>query len=138
MSEATRLPDAEMDVMSRLWASGPMTARQLRDGLAESRPLSHSSICTLLARLEEKGYVTRQKGDAGKAFIYRPAKPRASASSEVLGRLVDRLFEGKPMSLVASLLESHPPSAEQLDELQNLLSELRSAQTDRRRKGPKS
>lgn len=138
MSGATRLPDAEMDVMSRLWAAGSMTARQLREALAESRPLSHSSICTLLTRLEEKGYVQRQKGDTGKAFVYRPTKPRQSASSEVLGRLVDRLFEGKPMSLVASLLESHPPSPEQLDELQRLLSQLQSAQTDRHRKGPKS
>ena len=85
-------------------------------GVSESRPLTHSSICTLLARLEEKGYVQRQKGDAGKAFVYRPAKPRESASRDVLGRLVDRLFEGEPMSLVASLLESRPPSPEQLDE----------------------
>jgi len=138
MAEATRLPDAEMDVMSRLWAAGPMTARQLREALAESRPLSHSSICTLLARLEEKGYVRRQKGDTGKAFVYRPAKPRQSASSEVLGRLVDRLFEGEPMSLVASLLESRPPSPEQLDELQRLLSQLRRAHANRQRRGPKS
>lgn len=136
MGESERLPDAELDVMGRLWAAGSLTARELREALALTRPMSHSSICTLLARLEDKGYVCREKADTGKAFVYRPAKPRESTSREAVGRLVDRLFSGEPISLVASLLESRPPSPEQLDELERLLAQLR-RRPDRKRRGEK-
>lgn len=138
MGEQERLPEAELDVMSRLWAAGPQTARQLREALADVRPMTHSSVCTLLGRLEQKGFVKREKAAVGKAFLYKPARARETTSREALGQLVNRLFGGQPMALVVSLLESHPPSPEQIDELEELLTQLRRQRTARRGKRGKS
>lgn len=137
MGEQERLPEAELDVMGHLWAADPQTARQLREALADQRPMTHSSICTLLGRLEQKGFVEREKGAVGKAFLYKPVRARETTSREALGQLVNRLFGGQPVALVASLLESHPPSPEQIDELEELLSQLRRQRTARRGKGGK-
>ncbi len=138
MNEPQRLPEAELDVMSCLWAAGPQTATQLRESLRDRRPMTHSSVCTLLGRLEQKGYLKREKAAVGKAFVYKPAQARESTLREALSQLVDRLFGGQPMALVAALLESRPPSPEQIDELEELLSQLRQQGPARRRTGKKS
>lgn len=126
--KAGELPPAELDVMSCLWR-GLETATAIREALAVSRPLSHSSVCTLLKRLEEKQFVRREKGPVGKAFVYRANVPAESSGRRMLQRLVDRLFGGDGVSLIASLLESHPPSDEELVQLEVLLSDLKSRRT---------
>ena len=129
------LPDAELDVMSCLWEGGPLTAREIREALAPSRPMSHSSVCTLLARLETKGFVAREKGTVGKAFVYQAAMPPTRTRRRLVGQLLDRVFSGSGVDLVASLLESRPPTERQLNELQQLLNELRKRK--KRRTGEK-
>ena len=124
MSER-RLPDAELDVMACLWREGPATARRLREALADKRPMAHASISTLLKRLEEKGLGAREKGPVGKAFVYRARGKPAKTYRRMLGDLLDRVFDGSGVALVASLFETRPPSEEEIDELERLVRELR-------------
>ena len=72
------LPDAELEVLACLWQKGEATARDVREAMASYRPLTHSAVSTLLARLQEKGLVGRRKGPVGKAFLFR-ATDRPSA-----------------------------------------------------------
>jgi predicted transcriptional regulator len=118
------LPTAELDVMACLWR-GLATAADIRTALAETRPLSHSSVCTLLGRLEAKGLVTREKGPVGKAFLYRPTIPATGPRRTLLAGLLKRLFAGNRVALVASLLETAPPTPDELDEFAELLDHLR-------------
>ncbi len=122
------LPPAELDVMSCLWR-GQTTAADVRTALADTRPLSHSSVCTLLGRLETKGLVERERGPVGKAFIYRPTLPAAGPRRTLLAGLLDRLFAGNRVALVASLLETAPPTPSELAELSALLAELKASQS---------
>ncbi|MFO0899118.1 MAG: BlaI/MecI/CopY family transcriptional regulator [Pirellulales bacterium] len=122
------LPPAELDVMSCLWR-GQTTAADVRTALADTRPLSHSSVCTLLGRLEAKGLVERERGPVGKAFVYRPTLPAAGPRRTLLAGLLDRLFAGNRVALVASLLETAPPTPAELAELSALLAELKASQS---------
>src|SRR4051812_23798857 len=107
------LPPAELDVMSCLWRN-LVTAGEIREALNRRRPMAHASVCTLLKRLEDKGCVERQKGPTGKAFVYRALIQPTKTSKTVLSRLLDRLFGGNGVALVASLLETRPPSDDEL------------------------
>ena len=118
------LPPAELDVLQCLWNADAMTARQVRETLREKRPLSHSSVCTLLDRLLNKGYVTRQKGSSGKAFVYEANMAASTAQGRVLERIVESLFGGSGVDLIASLLETKPLSESELTELQKMLDSL--------------
>jgi predicted transcriptional regulator len=120
------LPNAELDVMRCLWQGQPLTARQVREELGAERPLAHSSVCTLLRRLEAKGFVEREKGSTGKAFVYRAAVPPTRTRRRLLHDLLNRLFAGSGVDLVAALFESRPPTQQQLDDLQKLVDDLRS------------
>jgi BlaI family penicillinase repressor len=120
-----QLPDAELEVMACLWQRGPATAREIRDALHAQRPMVQASVFTLLKRLEVKGLVAREKGPVGKAFVYRAIDKPASTQRHLLGSLVDRVFRGSGIALVASLLESRPPTESEIDDLEKLLAELR-------------
>jgi BlaI family transcriptional regulator, penicillinase repressor len=120
-----QLPDAELDVMACLWRGGRLTAREVREALAQKRPMAHASVCTLLKRLEDKGLVARSKGSVGKAFVYQAQTQVGATRRRLLGELLDRLFGGSGVALVSSLLESRPPTRAELDELQSLLDGLR-------------
>jgi len=120
-----RLPDAELDVLSALWRSGEATVRELRASLDATRPMTHGALFTLLRRLEKKGLVVRRKGSVGKAFVYR-SRPRPDPSYKKLARrLVERVFGGDRLKLVAALLETRAPSDAELDALQRLIARHR-------------
>lgn len=120
------LPDAELDVMLCLWKKGPQTAAAIREMLSAGRPMTHASVSTLLARLANKGLVTREKGTVGKAFVFRATVERNPIQRQLVGDLLDRVFGGSGIALISTLLESRRPSARELDELSTLVRELRS------------
>jgi BlaI family penicillinase repressor len=119
------LPNAELDVMRCLWQCDALTAREIREKLETERPMSHSSVCTLLRRLEAKGFVTHEKGTSGKAFVYRAAVAPTRTKRRLVRDLLTRLFAGSGVDLVAALFESRPPTDKQLNDLQELLDDLR-------------
>jgi len=118
-----RVPEAEMDVLAALRRSGPMTVNDLAVSLGGSRPMTHGSVSTLLARLEAKGLVARRKAEVGKAFLYFSTPRAEGALRGIAERLVSRLFGGDRMALVASLLEEKPLAPDEIERLEGLLAE---------------
>jgi BlaI family transcriptional regulator, penicillinase repressor len=126
MVETHNLPDAELEVLACLWEKGEATAREVREAIGRFRPLTHSAVSTLLTRLQEKGLVDRRKGPIGKAFLFRPTDRPKRTRRRLLGDLLERVFGGDPLAVVNSLFETRPPSAEELNALEQLLAQLRS------------
>lgn len=124
MSEDS-LPDAELEVLSCLWQQGHMTAREVREHLIDSRPLSHSAVSTLLQRLMDKQMVVRRKAGSGKSFVYRAVRKSERAGRRLADGILSRVFGDNPLAIVSSLFESRSPTSEELDQLQALLDELR-------------
>ena len=130
------VPPAERDVLACLHHHKEATARQLREALHRYRPMTHGAIVVLLKRLEAKKLVGKEKGPVGKAFVYYPTRPSRSAFTGLVRDLVQRVFHGDPISLVASLFETQAPTAEQVERLQELLRDLR--RKGNQRKGGRS
>jgi BlaI family transcriptional regulator, penicillinase repressor len=138
MTTEYELPDAELDVMTCLWNVPAATARQIRETLRDRRPLAHASVCTLLGRLEAKGLVVRQRAPVGKAFLYRAATRPDRAHRHLVKKLLDGVFHGNGVALVASLLESRPPTETEIAELERLLNNLRESQSRKARRPKRS
>ncbi len=120
-----RLPDAELEVMACLWGLRKATARQLREAMDDYRPMAHTSMVTLLGRLEVKGLVRRAKGPVGKAFVYTPTRRPGGMYRRVVGDVLQRIFRGSGPALVAALFETQPPTPAEIEVLQQLLDRLR-------------
>ena len=50
---------AELAVLKHLWSAGPQSAREVQDGISAATGWSYSTTRTLLARMTEKGLITR-------------------------------------------------------------------------------
>ena len=117
--------------MQCLWEHGALTAREVREMLEDARPMTHSSVCTLLNRLTEKRLITREKARTGKAFVYSAVVAPTKTRRRLVSDLLDRVFAGSGVDLVASLLESRPPTEDELADLQKLIDELKANRSRR-------
>jgi BlaI family penicillinase repressor len=125
------VPAAELEILACLQRLGEATAREIRENLHSFRPMTHGALLNLMKRLETKRLVTRKKGLVGKAFIYRATEKVDSVYRKMLGRLVNRMFAGDILAVVASLFETKPPDVEQLDRLEQMVNELRDKQAQK-------
>lgn len=122
---AQQIPDAELEVLAVLWKRGQLSAREIREAMENYRPMTHAAVSTLLKRLGEKGLVKREKGQVGKAFLFQAAIPPRSTHRRIVKDLMQRVFADNGLALVSALFDTHPPSMDELDELQELLDKLR-------------
>jgi len=118
-----RISDAEHAVMEALWDESPLTAADVCDRVCTTRDWSMPTVKTLLSRLVTKGAVETEAD--GRRFLYTPTIERSDYVGHESRRLVERLFGGKPASLFAQLAESEALSDDDLEEIENLLRELK-------------
>lgn len=113
------LTDAEARVMSVLWQRGTASVADVMAALRRKRPVSYSTVQTILRILEDKGYVSHEK--VARAFIYRPRVDERQARRRALKHLVARLFNGSPSLLVLNVLEDEAIDADELSRLKKLI-----------------
>jgi predicted transcriptional regulator len=93
------LGELERSLMDVLWDTAQsLSANELRDRLVERTPSGHgkelasTTVLTVLSRLENKGFVTRDRGT--RPHLYRAVTSRADHTAElmheVLGSVPDR------------------------------------------------
>lgn len=122
-----RLPDAELEVMKALWQDGePLTRPELEARLAQHHWAS-TTLLALLARLEAKGYVAREK--QGRGYLYRAALSRRDYLPVESRSALARLFEGSAKNLVAAMAESDALTDGDIDELEKYLAELKAGRS---------
>lgn len=129
--DAGLLPEAELELLAFLHAQGEADPGTVRQAVHAFRPLGHSSVVTLLRRLEARGLVARRKAPAGKAYLYRATGEADTTYRGVLARLVKRVFRGNRMSLVSTLFDARRPSESEIAELKELVDRLQAPERQR-------
>ena len=117
---ASGLTELETDIMLVLWERGESTVAEVREYLARSRSLAHTTIITMLDRMCAKGVVRKVAGES-KAKRYRPVLRRELVADRLLSNVRRRFFDGSTASLFAHLLESGEVDEAELAEIRRLL-----------------
>ncbi len=112
------LTKRELDIMSVLWELGEATVTEVRDRVDPN--LAYTSISSMIRTLEMKGYVSHRRGE-GKTHIYSPAIDSETAGKSVLGRVLDKVYGGSPIKLLAHLVDQHRLSEKELGRMRDLL-----------------
>lgn len=125
-AEERRLTPRELDVMGALWATGEATVAEVRERLPAE--LAYTTVLTVLRGLELKGFVTHEK--SGRAFVYRPAVEPEDAAQTLVERVLDRVFGGSPVKLLAHLVSDRDIDTGDLERMRRMLDEeLRDARS---------
>ena len=112
------LTPRELDIMSVLWELGEATVTEVRDRVDPD--LAYTSISTMIRTLELKGYVSHRRGE-GKTHVYFPVLEPEAAGESALGRVLDKVYGGSPIKLLAHLVEHQRLSEKDLERMRELL-----------------
>ncbi len=123
------LSKAQLEIMQVVWQRGEATVAEVWKALQERRPVARNTVLTTLARLEEKGWLTRDVLE--RAHRYRAAAPREATLGAMIDRLVDTAFGGSAEGLVLALLEGRGVSNKEADAIRAMIDQ---AETRRRRR----
>jgi predicted transcriptional regulator len=119
--------DAELAVLHVLWERGPATRRQITDALYPGGgPAHYTTVQKLLERLEEKGHVSVDRGQAVRVFSATVERDRLIGQliNRRLRTVAEKLCGGSLTPLLMNLVRSGPLSPAELAELQALVSRL--------------
>jgi BlaI family transcriptional regulator, penicillinase repressor len=116
---ATRLGRVQLRIMQVLWKQRQASARAITDALGREATIAHSTVQTLLRKLEHKGAVSHIVED--RTFVYRPLVDERSFTRSTTRDLIQRVFGGSAAGLVAYLLREERISKKEIDELRKLI-----------------
>jgi len=105
--------------MQILWDEGEATARRITDALSRVSPIAHSTVQTLLRKLEVKGAVEHEQRD--RTFVFRPLVAESEVTRTAAQDLLSRVFQGSISGLVAHLLDSDEVTADEMKRLRALV-----------------
>jgi BlaI family penicillinase repressor len=114
------LANAELAVMELLWQRDRLTARTIREQLypRSTRP-QHGTVQRLLQRLEDKGYVERDRSLP--VHLFSASISREAYAASQLERLADKLTGGSLAPLITHLIEKKKISRAEINRLRRIL-----------------
>jgi predicted transcriptional regulator len=114
--------DAELAILNVLWRRGPSTVRDVQEALGAERGTGYTTTLKLMQIMLEKGLVRRNERQ--RTHVYEAATSRTKTQRQIVGQLVDQVFEGSAQQLVVQALSSKKSTPAELAEIRRLLDNL--------------
>jgi BlaI family transcriptional regulator, penicillinase repressor len=120
-AQPPRPTDAELEILTVLWSTGPATVRQVYELISQRRPAQYSTILKLMQIMADKGLALRDEEQ--RAHIYKAARPREWTQRQLAGHLLERGFSGSAKALLIGALSAKKTTKSELAELRKLVDE---------------
>lgn len=113
---------AELAILNVLWRLGSATVRDVHSELQSPEPMAYTTTLKLMQIMADKGLVTRE--ESARAHVYRPARKQEETQRQMVNDLLQRAFGGSSQQLVLRALSAQPASAQEIQEIRNMLDAL--------------
>ncbi|NIJ50909.1 BlaI/MecI/CopY family transcriptional regulator [Dyadobacter arcticus] len=114
--------DSELEILNNLWQAGPSTVRSVHDALSVTKDVGYTTTLKLMQIMHDKGLLYRT--EHGRSHIYVALLGKEETQQNLLGKLVDTVFQGSAAQMVMQALGNHSTSKEELEEIRELLNNL--------------
>jgi BlaI family transcriptional regulator, penicillinase repressor len=115
--------ESELEILQVLWDKGTASVREVHEELLKIKDAGYTTTLKLMQIMHEKGLVKRD--DSIKTHIYQASVSKEKTQKHLLGKMIDTLFSGSPTQLVMQALGNHKASAQELEEIQKMLDNLK-------------
>ena len=112
---ARPLTDLQQAILDFVWANGPSTSEQIREGIRPRHPLKDSSIRTLLRRLEARGFLSHRLD--GKTFVYKADVRRHGVAARTVRQIIERFWAGSVEQFLVGMVDEKVLSLEEIEGL---------------------
>ena len=118
----------EVTYLRVLWHLGPSTARRVFEALVEEgEDTNYPAVLRMMQLMTEKGLLARNEEE--RSHVYRPAQERELTQGSLLEDLLERVFDGNTLEMLAATLSRRKMKPQEREEVTRLL-----AQADGKRK----
>ena len=118
MAEDIVLSDLQLELVRVLWRSGELSVAEVTEALAD-RGLAHTTVATLLTRLEKRGVVAARRD--GRMLVYTACVSEAQVRRSMVLSLIAQVFRGDPKALLAHLVSEREVAQGDLEQVRALL-----------------
>ncbi|HUP11886.1 MAG TPA: BlaI/MecI/CopY family transcriptional regulator [Niastella sp.] len=115
--------ESELEILQILWKKGNASVREVHEELLQTKEAGYTTTLKLMQIMHEKGLVKRD--DSIKTHIYQAAVSKEKTQKHLLNKMINTVFGGSPGELVMQALGNHKASAEELEEIQKILDNLK-------------
>ena len=119
MNIQIKITDAEWEVMRIVWAHGSVTSREIIEILESKMQWKAPTIKTLIGRLVEKGALNTEQED--RKYIYSANIEEKEAVLSFTNDIFDRICRKNVGNVLASIIEDHPLSFDDIQRLEEML-----------------
>lgn len=113
----SKLFDSELKVMGVLWREGDCTAKHISDVLKQEVGWNMNTTYTLIKRCISKGAIQRSEPN----FLCHALIQKEEVQQLQTDELIDRIYDGSTDKLFAALLGRKKLSAQQIEQLRNIV-----------------
>ena len=115
--------EGELEILQVLWTKQKATVREVFEELSQYKESGYTTTLKLMQIMFEKGLVSRDK--TTRTHVYKPLVTREKTQRQLLGKMVLTLFGGSSTQLVMQALGSQAPTKKELEEIQQILDNLK-------------
>jgi len=122
-SKTIKPTESELEILQILWKKVNASVREVHEELLATKEAGYTTTLKLMQIMHEKGLVKRD--DSIKTHIYQAAVSKEKTQKHLLNKMINTVFGGSPGELVMQALGNHKASAEELEEIQKILDNLK-------------
>lgn len=123
MAKQIKPTEGELEILQILWEKGKATVREVHEIILQTKEAGYTTTLKLMQIMFEKGLVLRN--DSAKTHVYEANVSKEKTQSMFVDRIVNSLFGGNSTQMVMQVLGSQSPSKQEIDEIQQLLDNLK-------------
>ena len=116
-----RFGRVQLRIMQVLWERRRVNAREITETLNKESPIAHSTVQTLLRKLEKKGAIDHDIED--RTFVFYPLVKANQVIKSVSREMADRMMRGSVGDLVCYLIKHEQISKSELKQIRKLINE---------------
>ena len=120
---APPLGDLQLAIMQFLWGTDGATLGEVRAAIEKEHPVALTTVATVLSRLKATGLIGYRKGSGARSYV--AAVSQAEVRNAHIGKLIDRLFDGRAADLIAHLVRESEIEGVEIDRLRKALKKKR-------------
>lgn len=110
-----KLNKLEMEIMRIFWGKKEASVRDVFRVLNKVREIAYTTIMTTMHKMEKKGILTHRVEE--RKFIYKSLVTEDMVKLNVLNEIVNQIFAGSPLDMVATLIKLKKVSLEELESI---------------------
>lgn len=126
-AELPALSEVQLEIMNAIWDREACSVADVWKLLAERRGVSRNTVHTLMARLEEKGWLVRRETSNG--WRYAATVSRADAQQRCVQKVIETVFGGSAEGLVLALFNGEIVSKAEANRIRQIISNAKGSKS---------